>query len=301
MPLSMLSISCRRWWYVWLFSFGLSLSTHPALASPSTEATAVFDWTIAETLLSLDPGTVVMGSIGYFHDWTDDEYADADIINVGVQTFPNMELLNETSPHQILLAPRQAYMKGRLADIASITLVNSFPYSQRNEGDMWSVLKKFTLDVGNLVGRHDAAEQLVADAQSDLKDLKAELDSQLPLLVIQPVHEQYARVYGANSMFQAVLEQLDLRNAWEGKTNQWGYSLVSVSELFAIQDARLVVVESPLPVGIENRLEQSNIWRYLPVVQRGDFVVLPPSFWVMGSLPSARRFADALVPALKEQ
>lgn len=102
-------------------------------------------------------------------------------------------------------------------------------------------------------------------------------------------------------MFQGVLKQLGLRNAWTEKTNQWGYSLVSIRELFNVAEARLVVLESAFPVGIENHIDTSGMWRYLPSVRRGDFIVLPSSFWIAGVHPSALRFAESLVEALEEQ
>ena len=60
-------------------------------------------------------------------------------------------------------------------------------------------------------------------------------------------------------------------------------------------------MESAFPVGIENNIEESGMWRYLPSVQRGDYAVLPSSFWIAGVHPSALRFAEALVAALKDQ
>lgn len=269
------------------------------MAAKAPSSISVFDWTIAETLLSLEPDSASLGNIDAFHTWTGAEYQDANIIDIGTQTFPNMELLSSISPKRILLSPSQARLGQRLKDIAPITIIQSYPYVSNRNDNLWKSLDAFTLEVGRAVNQREDAEQLVSTTRSHLDALKNDVTPQPPLLIVQLVNEHYVRVYGDNSMFQGVLKQLGLSNAWTEKTNQWGYSLVSIRELFNVEEARLVVLESAFPVGIENRIDTSGMWRYLPSVQRGDFIVLPSSFWIAGAHPSAQRFADALAKALQ--
>lgn len=287
-----------RPWRVSIYFFGFILTTNSTLANKAPSSIAVFDWTIAETLLSLEPKAVSLGNTAAFNPWTGYDYEGAYIIDIGTQIFPNMELLSDISPEQILLSPSQTRLGQRLHEVAPITILQSYPYSHNRIDELWLTLDTFTLDIGRAANLSEEAEQLVSDTRSHLEALKNDIPPQPPLLIVQLVNEHYIRIYGANSMFQGVLEQLDLSNAWTGKTNQWGYSLVSIRELFNIDEARLVVLESAFPIGIENNIETSGMWRYLPSVQRGDFVVLPSSFWIAGALPSAQRFANALVKAL---
>ena len=187
-----------------------------------------------------------------------------------------------------------------LDNIVTSDVFHFYPYTNNSSDDLWSRFDAFVLEVGELSGRRAAAEQLIINTQSHLKSLKNGLSPQPPLLVVQLMTEQYVRVYGENSMFQGVLDRLGLQNAWTRNTDTWGRSLVSVRELFNdnFEDARLVIMESALPVGIEHNIETSGMWRYLPSVQRGDYVVLPSTFWIGGVHPSAQRFADALIKAL---
>lgn len=281
-----------------VFLLGFYFITSPAQASNAPSSIAVFDWTIAEALLSLDPAPVLMGNVAAFHTWTGNDYVDADITNIGTRSFPNMELLSSIDPQYILLAPRQTRMAATLANIAPSYITHSFPFVNNSSDELWATFDAFILEVGELSGRRASAEQLITNTKLNLASLKDELDPHPPLLVIQLITEQYVRVYGDNSMFNEVLHHLGLNNAWTGKTNQWGYSMVSIRELFKAKEARLVIMESAFPIGIENNIENSGMWRYLPSVQRGDFIVLPSSFWIGGVHPSARRFANALVKAL---
>ncbi len=269
------------------------------MAAKGPSSISVFDWTIAETLLSLEPDSASLGNIDAFHTWTGAEYKDTDITDIGTQTFPNMELLSNISPERILLSPSQTRLGQRLQDIAPTTIIQSYPYVSNRHDSLWASLDAFTLEIGRAVNQREEAEKLISNTRSHLDALKNEIKPQPPLLIVQLVNEHYVRVYGDNSMFQGVLKKLDLSNAWTEKTNQWGYSLVSIRELFNVEEARLVVLESAFPVGIENRIDTSGMWRYLPSVRRGDFIVLPSSFWIAGAHPSAQRFADALAKALQ--
>jgi len=294
----------QRFFRLWSALFCLACIywyASPVLANKPSSPIAVLDWTIAEALLSLDVGSVVMGDIAAFHTWTGNNYADGDITDIGTPLFPNMELLSNISPGHILLAPRQTRMKKVLADIAPSDVIQFYPYTNSSNDDQWARFDAFVLEVGELTGRRAAAEQLITHSHSHLTSLKNQIDPQSPLLVVQLMTEQYVRVYGENSMFQGVLDRLGLQNAWTRDTDIWGRSLVSIRELFNddLEDARLVVMESAFPVGIENNIKNSGMWRYLPSVQRGDFIVLPSSFWIGGIHPSALRFAESLVEALE--
>lgn len=282
-----------------VYIVGFLLTANPVLGTNASASVAVFDWTIAETLLSFDPGFVSLGNVAAFHTWTGDAYEDANIIDIGTQTFPNMELLSSIRPDRILLPPRQVRLGQRLANIAPFTIIESYPYVTNRKDSLWARFDAFALEIGTTLDRQEDAEKRVSDTQSHLEALKSNVGPQPPLLIVQLVNKHYVRVYGDNSMFQGVLQQLGLSNAWTEKTNQWGYSLVSIRELFNVDEARLVLIESAFPIGIESSIETSGMWRYLPSVQRGDFIVLQSFFWIAGTLPSAQRFADSLVRALQ--
>lgn len=75
------------------------------------------------------------------------------------------------------------------------------------------------------------------------------------------------RIYGKQSLFDAVITRMGLSNAWQEETNYWGFSAIGIERLAKYHDAQLVIVE-PLPVGVLKQLSQSKIWSALPVVQQ---------------------------------
>ena len=65
---------------------------------------------------------------------------------------------------------------------------------------------------------------------------------------------------------KALMQRLGLRNAWQGETNAWGFSVASLEQFLAIPEARLVVVD-PIPVGVSERLQEPGLWQHLPLVR----------------------------------
>ncbi|WP_339935293.1 ABC transporter substrate-binding protein [Vreelandella glaciei] len=202
-----LSICWRTLFLFLSIPFSISL----VMDARASSTIAVFEWTIAEALLSLDSPPVLMGNIAAFHNWTGNDYVGTNITDIGTQLFPNMELLSSIAPQHIFLVPRQTRLKNALADIASSDVINSYPYTNNNSDDLWSKFDAFVLELGQLSGRKAKAEQLIINTQSQLESLKRELDHQPPLLVVQLITEQYVRVYGENSMFQGVLARISHR------------------------------------------------------------------------------------------
>ena len=120
-----------------------------------------------------------------------------------------------------------------------------------------------------------------------------------PLLVVQFIDERHVRVFGRGSLFEAVMQRLGLRNAWQGETNAWGFSVASLEQFLGMPDARLVVVD-PVPVGVGEKLQEPGLWQHLPLVQNNPVIHLPAT-WSFGGILAARRFATLLDGALREQ
>ncbi|EPC02201.1 hypothetical protein L861_15950 [Litchfieldella anticariensis FP35 = DSM 16096] len=258
-----------------------------------TPAIATLDWTIAETLVALGVAPQAVAQTDAYRDWVGEPPLPASVTDLGLRTQPNLELLASLEPERILISPMFANLTPRLSRIAPVENLSLYT----PEGDTWEQMGKLTRQVAQLVGRPHAGERLIADAEAYLASLRTTLDSSnhSPLLIVQFMDERHVRVFGNNGLYQAVLDRLGLVNAWQGQTNDWGFSLVGIEALVDIE-ARLVVVE-PYPVGVKAQLANSGLWQHLPSVRDDTLITLPP-VWSFGALPSAKRFATELVAAL---
>ncbi|MDL4863585.1 iron-siderophore ABC transporter substrate-binding protein [Halomonas elongata] len=254
---------------------------------------ATLDWTLAETLQALGTPPEAVAQVDAYHAWVGEPHLPGSVTDLGLRTQPNLELLSDLAPDQILISPMFANLKPRLSRIAPVQNFTLYTPGR----DTWQEMRELTHGVAELVGRPEAADRLIESTETRIAELRRQLpDDVPPLLVVQFMDARHVRVFGDNGLYQAVLERLGLDNAWPGKTNAWGFSLTGI-EALANLDARLVVVE-PYPAGVHETLEKSGLWQGLIRDSRGDPLVLPP-VWSFGALPSAQRFAEQLTAALE--
>ncbi|AQZ96056.1 ABC transporter substrate-binding protein [Halopseudomonas phragmitis] len=273
-----------------LLLFALLLSTITQ-ASPRL---ASLDWTLGETLVALGAPPLAMAQVDDYHAWVGEPQMPDNVIDLGLRTQPNQELLAALAPERILISQMFTNLTPRLSRIAPVELVQLYTPGT----DTWTQMLELTREVGRLAGRDQAAEQLIASTRARIDSLAGQLSRpQRPLLIIQFMDARHVRVFGPNGLYQVVLDQLGLDNAWTGGTNAWGFALVSIDALVGL-DAQLVVVE-PKPAGVERELASSALWQHLPGVADNQVITLPP-VWSFGALPSCQRFAELLSAALEQ-
>ncbi|MDM5150819.1 ABC transporter substrate-binding protein [Aeromonas salmonicida] len=275
----------------------LALQAEPASTATGAAVPriATLDWTIAETLLALGVTPLAVGDVSAYRAWVGEPLLPADVVDIGLRAQPNRELLAELKPDRILISPLAAPLAptlSRIAPVQSIALYDP-------QTDLWQRLHEATLTIAALVNKTAEANVLLTDLNRDLEQMKQTLPAELPpLLVVQFIDERHVRVFGRHSLFEAVMQRLDLRNAWQGETNAWGFSVASLEQFLSIPEARLVVVD-PIPVGVSERLQEPGLWQHLPLVQQAPVLHLP-AVWSFGGVLAARRFATLLSEALQK-
>ncbi|WP_429175036.1 ABC transporter substrate-binding protein [Aeromonas salmonicida] len=295
----------RAGWLLCLLA-PLGLQASPASQSATTDTArpsehtqvpriATVDWTIAETLLALGVTPLAVGDVSAYRAWVGEPLLPADVVDIGLRAQPNRELLAELKPDRILISPLAAPLAptlSRIAPVQSIALYDP-------QTDLWQRLHEATLTIAALVNKTAEANELLTDLNRDLEQMKQTLPAELPpLLVVQFIDERHVRVFGRHSLFEAVMQRLGLRNAWQGDTNAWGFSVASLEQFLSIPEARLVVVD-PIPVGVSERLQEPGLWQHLPLVQQAPVLHLP-AVWSFGGVLAARRFATLLSEALQK-
>ncbi|WP_422614143.1 ABC transporter substrate-binding protein [Aeromonas rivipollensis] len=255
---------------------------------------ATVDWTIAETLLALGVTPLAMGDVDSYRAWVGEPRLPAEVVDIGLRAQPNRELLAELKPDLILISPLAAPLEPTLSRIAPVQSIALY----EPDTDLWQRLHEATLTIAELVGKTAEAKRQLATLERDLAQMKGQLPADLPpLLVVQFIDERHVRVFGRHSLFEAVMNRLGLRNAWQGETNAWGFSVASLEQFLSISQARLVVVD-PVPVGVSERLQEPGLWQHLPLVKQAPVIHLPAT-WSFGGMLAARRFATLLSEALR--
>ncbi|MCA8862696.1 MULTISPECIES: ABC transporter substrate-binding protein [unclassified Halomonas] len=253
---------------------------------------ATLNWTIAETLLAIDAPLSGTAQHKGYHEWVGEPGIPDGVADLGLRSQPNLELMAQSPPTQTFISPMFASLTERLESIAPVTSFS--PYSPGTH--TWQEIQTLTSQLGELTGHRLQAAQLINETHTLLETLGQQRPEAPPLMMVQFMDARHVRVFGDNSLYNAVLERINLTNAWDRPTNAWGFSLVGIEALYDYPEATLVVVE-PLPAGVAESLAKSGLWQHLPSVKNATLLRLPP-VWSFGALPSAQHFARELVAAL---
>lgn len=292
------SINTISWLTLVIATFLTSL---PVWSQQIREAgtVATLDFAIAETLFEFQDLPVAMGGIRNYQSWTEDDSLPPNLVDIGSNPQPNKELLSSLNLDTILIPLQYAYLKDDLSGIAPVAQLSPYNTSPLPG---WEKMLAFTEEIGTHTERKREVNQLIADADDRMNRLReTAITLPQPLLLMQFLDTKHIRIYGRNSLPGVVLEQLGLRNAWEGPSSRWGISTIAIGELFNMEAHFVVVDTSHLPSRrtIQENVIASELWGQLPSVKAGNTTLLDANFWVFGALPSAIRFADSLVNALE--
>lgn len=253
------------------------------------------DYALTETLLELGVEPVGVPDLDGYDRWVVEPELPPDVVDVGSTFDPNVELIQQLDPDLILTTPFLAGVRHRLDRIApTVSLAIYSP----GDGGAYESAKEVTRRLGERLGREEAARDLIRRVDSTLARAREALRPHRdgPVYLVRFMDPRHVRVFGEESLFDDVMERVEIPNAWRGETNYWGFSTVGIEALATGRPARLFYLDPP-PRGVLSTLEESGLWSRLSFVEAGR--VHPfPTVLQFGGLPSAERFARLLVERL---
>lgn len=273
---------------------GLAVSALvPAKAAPSTLVT--LDWSIAQTLLALGAPLAAMAETERYRHLVRVPVIPTSVLELGLRQEPNLELLAQLAPGQILISSYQNALRDRLQAIAPVRAFSFVSAEGRPLQQAAATTREIALAVG-LAGQAEACierfEQRLLHSRQALQGM-----TERPVYVISLVDNRRAMVFGRQSLFQDVLDRLGLRNAWDGATNAWGYATIGLERLADTPQASLVYFNSA--AGLQSSLPDNPIWNRLEFVRQRRLVKFPEVLF-FGALPAADEFARLLAERLPE-
>lgn len=209
---------------------------------------------------------------------------------------PNLELLRTLKPDLILVNQGIAASSGgMLARVASLA-VPSRGFQMLDEDPFEASVQEHraTCEAINRVREGKVYRDGVVASIDGLRSRARSLTSR-PILILSGIDRRHTSVLVRNNIFQAVLDQLGLMNAWQGVAMPLGMSVVGLEQIAPLEDATIVAIEG---TGNLSEIMASPLWQALRPVRERRVISLPP-MWTVGGLPVAERFARHLVPALE--
>jgi iron complex transport system substrate-binding protein len=272
---------------------GLAAQAAPSLTAPRI---AALGWACAQTLLALGVVPLVIPEIERYGKLVVEPEIPSSVQEIGLRSEPNLELLQSFAPDLIIIDPSLASAVPRLGLIAPVEVFTIF----KPGGRPLETARASTVELAQrlgvqaacnaYLGRFDAA---MAGNREQLRGYKDK-----PLYLVSEIARNRALVFGPNSLYQDVLDQFGLKNAWTGQSGPWGHTSVGLEVLAAVPDARLILMTSRVS-DIEALLAASPVLRTLPFLRSGRLTVLGNQFFY-GGIPAAERFARLLAERLPQ-
>ena len=272
----------------------------PLRAAGAPSRVVSMDFGLAETLIEMGLPPIALPNPGIWADWVVEPELPADIVNLGTDREPNLELLAALKPDLIVTTP---YLDGTRPLLEAIAPSRTFSVYAPPAGHPYERSVTATRQLAAAIGREAQGEALIARADATMATARQQfVDAGIagqPLLIVQFLDTHHVRVYGASSLFGDVLERTGLVNGWTRPSNYWGFSTVGIEALAESPASRMVYLE-PVAPDLLDTLAASPLWNSLPFVRGGRMDRLPSAL-MFGMLPSAMRFARQLALQLTRE
>lgn len=259
----------------------------------NAERIVALEWLPVELMLALGVTPYGVADIPNYRMWVNEPVLPDSVIDVGLRTEPNLELLTQMKPSMLVWSAGYGPSPKILARIAP---GRSFAFSDGKQP--LEQARRSLLEMAELLNKQDVAHRHLAEFDAYIDSLKPRFASrgERPLLIMSLLDPRHMLVFGPNCLFQEILDRLGVKNAWQGETNFWGSTVVGIDRLVAYKDVDVLCFDHGNAADMR-QLAATPLWQAMPFV-RANRVQNVPAVWFYGATLSAMNFARILDNAL---
>lgn len=251
------------------------------------------EWLPVELMLALGVVPYGVADIVNYKLWVNDPPLPDSVIDVGLRTEPNLELLTQMKPSLLLWSAGYGPSEETLQSIAP---GRGFSFSDGKQP--LTMARNSLQEMADLLGRPQAARDHLSQFDAYIAQMKPRFAHRgnRPVMMMTLMDERHVLVMGENSLFQQVMDSIGIPNAWHGETNFWGSAIVGIDRLAVIKDADVLCFEhgdDPLMA----RIAATPLWNAMPFIRARRFQRVP-AVWFYGATLSAMHFCRVLDTAL---
>jgi iron complex transport system substrate-binding protein len=252
------------------------------------------EWLPIELLLALGVTPMAVADKSNYRAWVGEPELPAGVIDVGLRTEPNLELLTQLKPSLIIYSAGYGPSPEKMARIAPGM---GFNFND-GSGKPLSVARKSLTELGEKLGMQQAAKDHLAKFDAWIAEMKPRFAARgdRPVLLMTLLDSRHALVVGENSLFQETMDLLGVKNAWHGETNFWGTAVIGLERLAAIKDADVICFDHQNDAEME-KVMATPLWKAMPFVRQQRFQ-RAPAVWLYGATLSAMNFTKILAKAV---
>ncbi|WP_044182370.1 Fe(3+)-hydroxamate ABC transporter substrate-binding protein FhuD [Phytobacter massiliensis] len=262
-------------------------------AAIDTQRIVALEWLPVELLLALGITPYGVADIPNYSQWVNEPALPPGVIDVGLRTEPNLELLTQMKPSYMFWSAGY----GPAADVlAHIAPGRGFNFSDGKKP--LATARKSLTEMGQLLNMEAAAKRHLDTFDGFIAAHKTHFAQrgQRPLLMVTLLDARHMLVFTHNCLFQEVLDEFGIENAWQGETTFWGSTTVGIDRLAMYKDADVLCFDHGNDAEMR-KLMATPLWQAMPFVRAGRFQRVP-AVWFYGATLSAMHFVRVLDGAL---
>jgi len=251
------------------------------------------EWLPVELMLALGITPYGVADIPNYNLWVNEPKIPDSVIDIGLRTEPNLELLTQMKPSYLVWSAGYGPSPETLARIAP---GRGFAFS---DGKKPLTMARHSLsEMAQLLDLEAAAKAHLDHFDSTIDALKPRFARRgdRPLLMVTLLDARHMLVFGKNCLFQEVLDRYGIPNAWEGEMTFWGSTAIGIDRLAQFRDVDVLCFDH----GNEREMQTlmaTPLWQAMPFVRAQRFQ-RAPAVWFYGATLSAMHFARVLDGAL---
>ena len=264
-------------------------------ATPNPGRIIALEWLPTELLIALGVTPWGVADLHNYNIWVGEPKLPADVIDVGLRTEPNLELMAQMQPSLILCSNGYGPPKEKLTRIAPIMGFDL----HSGDGKPFTAARASLRQLAARLGLSERAEQHLREVDDQLAAARERLAPYAgrTLLLMSLLDSRHAITFGKNSLFLEVMTLLGLKNGWQGETNFWGSAVIGIEQLAQAGEVDVICFDHDNDVEMQ-QLTRSPLWQAMPFVRTGRFQRVP-AVWYYGATLSALHFVRVLERALE--
>jgi ferric hydroxamate transport system substrate-binding protein len=275
------------------------------LDRPARRVVAI-EWEAAENVLALGVDPVGVGDREIYRDWVAaGEDLPESTKSVGTRGEASLERIAALEP-DLIVAGRDgvAGSRAKMERIAPVAVFDIAP-KPGDDATEWERMRAEVERLGVLLDRRDEATGLLARLDRTLAEQAERVEKAgakgdtVAIVQAFTAGKPSARLFDDGAQLVEVARRLGLRNAFEGKRQQWGITPAGLEGLRRVGGADwMLTLALPDDDPFKETWSKNAAYKRLPVVQRDRVIPLGGDTWTWGGPLSAalaaRRIADAV-------
>lgn len=265
------------------------------------------EWESTENALALGVTPVGVADKDTYDDWVGaGERIPEQVENVGERHQPSLEKIAALAP-ELIIAPRDlpTDKREKLAEIATLATVDPYPMPEPGAPSEWQMLRREVTMMGELLGREEEAEGLLAELDATIAEQRARIadagrtGDEIVIAQAFTTGKPVARLFDDGSQMLAVARKMGLRNGFDGERQEYSITEMGLEGLRQIEDADwLLTATQSDDDPFTEAWAENPAYRALDVVERDRVVPLGGDTWTWGGALSAGLVAERIADAL---